>query len=98
MEELLTPNTPLTGILPVAPTPFHADGRIDEEGMRRVSDCMIDQGVDAIAFSMGVGILLSPVFAEVSHVLAHAPRGDHGGGHCQKRIFHLDPLAGCRKR
>lgn len=39
---------PLTGILPVAPTPFHADGRIDEEGMRRVLDCMIDQGVDAI--------------------------------------------------
>ncbi|WP_428924879.1 dihydrodipicolinate synthase family protein [Marinibacterium sp. SX1] len=40
--------TPLTGILPVAPTPFHADGAVDEEGMRRVLDCMIDQGVDAI--------------------------------------------------
>ena len=40
--------TPLTGILPVAPTPFHDDGRVDEEGMRRVLDCMIDQGVDAI--------------------------------------------------
>ncbi|MBV6656915.1 MAG: dihydrodipicolinate synthase family protein [Devosiaceae bacterium] len=40
--------TPLTGILPVAPTPFHADGQVDEEGMRRVLDCMIDQGVDAI--------------------------------------------------
>ncbi|WP_370284742.1 MULTISPECIES: dihydrodipicolinate synthase family protein [Rhodobacterales] len=40
--------TPLTGILPVAPTPFHADGRIDPEGMTRVLDCMIDQGVDAI--------------------------------------------------
>ncbi|MEV8466990.1 dihydrodipicolinate synthase family protein [Fluviibacterium sp. DFM31] len=39
---------PLTGILPVAPTPFHADGRIDIDGMRRVLDCMIDQGVDAI--------------------------------------------------
>jgi len=39
---------PLTGILPVAPTPFHADQRVDEEGMRRVIDCMIDQGVDAI--------------------------------------------------
>lgn len=39
---------PLTGILPVAPTPFHADGAVDEEGMRRVLDCMIDQGVDAI--------------------------------------------------
>ncbi len=40
--------TPTTGILPVAPTPFHADGRVDEEGMRRVLDCLIDQGVDAI--------------------------------------------------
>ncbi|WP_424930308.1 dihydrodipicolinate synthase family protein [Amaricoccus tamworthensis] len=41
-------NKPLTGILPVAPTPFHADGAVDEDGMRRVLDCMIDQGVDAI--------------------------------------------------
>jgi 2-keto-3-deoxy-L-arabinonate dehydratase len=40
--------TPITGILPVAPTPFHADGRVDEDGMRRVLDCLIDQGVDAI--------------------------------------------------
>ncbi|MCB1389461.1 MAG: dihydrodipicolinate synthase family protein [Rhodobacteraceae bacterium] len=39
---------PLSGILPVAPTPFHDDGSIDEAGMRRVLDCMIDQGVDAI--------------------------------------------------
>lgn len=39
---------PLTGILPVAPTPFHADGQVDYEGMKRVLDCMIDQGVDAI--------------------------------------------------
>lgn len=39
---------PLSGILPVAPTPFHDDGRLDREGMRRVLDCMIDQGVDAI--------------------------------------------------
>jgi len=41
-------NKPLSGILPVAPTPFHEDGWLDEEGMRRVIDCMIDQGVDAI--------------------------------------------------
>ena len=40
--------TALTGILPVAPTPFHPDGRVDEDGMRRVLDCMIDQGSDAI--------------------------------------------------
>ncbi|MDU8941824.1 dihydrodipicolinate synthase family protein [Ovoidimarina sediminis] len=40
--------TALTGILPVAPTPFHDDGRVDEDGMRRVLDCLIDLGVDAI--------------------------------------------------
>jgi len=39
---------PLTGILPVAPTPFLDDGSVDENGMRRVLDCLIDQGVDAI--------------------------------------------------
>ena len=41
-------NEPLTGILPIAPTPFHEDGQVDEDGMRRVLDCMVDQGVDAI--------------------------------------------------
>ena len=40
--------TPLAGILPVAPTPFLDDGAVDLDGMRRVIDCMIDQGVDAI--------------------------------------------------
>ena len=40
--------SPLTGILPVAPTPFLDDGRLDEDGIPRVIDCMIDQGVDAI--------------------------------------------------
>jgi len=39
---------PLTGILPIAPTPFHEDGTLDLDGMRRVIDCMVDQGVDAI--------------------------------------------------
>ncbi|TQS73956.1 dihydrodipicolinate synthase family protein [Rhodobacteraceae bacterium] len=38
----------LTGIFPVAPTPFHDDGALDCEGMKRVLDCMIDQGVDGI--------------------------------------------------
>ncbi|WP_299360548.1 dihydrodipicolinate synthase family protein [uncultured Paracoccus sp.] len=36
------------GIWPVAPTPFHPDGAIDTEGMRRVLDCMIDQGSTGI--------------------------------------------------
>jgi 4-hydroxy-tetrahydrodipicolinate synthase len=39
---------PYSGIWPVAPTPFKDDGALDLEGMRRVIDCMIDQGVDGI--------------------------------------------------
>lgn len=40
--------TAASGIHPVAPTPFAANGDIDLEGQRRVLDCMIDQGVDGI--------------------------------------------------
>lgn len=40
--------TKYTGIWPVAPTPFHDDGTIDTEGMRRVLDCLIDQGADGV--------------------------------------------------
>jgi 2-keto-3-deoxy-L-arabinonate dehydratase len=39
---------PYSGIWPVAPTPFKDDGALDLEGMRRVLDCMVDQGVDGI--------------------------------------------------
>ncbi len=39
---------PLTGVYPIAPTPFLATGDLDLPGMRRVLDCMIDQGVDGI--------------------------------------------------
>jgi dihydrodipicolinate synthase/N-acetylneuraminate lyase len=39
---------PYTGVFPVAPTPFHENGDLDLEGMRRVLDCMVDQGVDGI--------------------------------------------------
>lgn len=38
----------IKGVIPVAPTPFHADGTLDLEGQRRVIDCIVDQGVDAI--------------------------------------------------
>ncbi|MEM8569665.1 MAG: dihydrodipicolinate synthase family protein [Pseudomonadota bacterium] len=40
--------TQWTGIWPVAPTPFHEDGTLDLGGMRRVLDCLIDQGADGI--------------------------------------------------
>jgi 4-hydroxy-tetrahydrodipicolinate synthase len=37
-----------TGVFPVAPTPFLDNGDLDLDGMKRVLDCMIDQGVDGI--------------------------------------------------
>jgi 2-keto-3-deoxy-L-arabinonate dehydratase len=40
--------TQYSGIWPVAPTPFFEDGTVDFEGMKRVLDCLIDQGADGI--------------------------------------------------
>ncbi|WP_172329101.1 dihydrodipicolinate synthase family protein [Mangrovicoccus sp. HB161399] len=40
--------TAYAGIWPVAPTPFHDDGTLDLEGMKRVLDCLVDMGVDGI--------------------------------------------------
>ncbi|KFB08228.1 dihydrodipicolinate synthase family protein [Nitratireductor basaltis] len=40
--------TTYSGIWPVAPTPFNEDGSVDYEGMKRVIDCMVDQGNDGI--------------------------------------------------
>ena len=37
-----------TGMFPIAPTPFTEGGELDLPGMRRVLDCMIDQGVDGL--------------------------------------------------
>lgn len=42
------PAQTVTGIHPIAPTPFLPNGDLDLPGMRRVLDCMIDQGVDGI--------------------------------------------------
>jgi dihydrodipicolinate synthase/N-acetylneuraminate lyase len=39
---------PLSGAFPIAPTPFAENGDLDLDGQRRVLDCMVDQGVDAI--------------------------------------------------
>ena len=36
------------GIWPVVPTVFRQDGSLDLSGMRRVLDCMVDQGVDGV--------------------------------------------------
>ena len=42
------PTSSFSGVFPIAPTPFSADGELDLDGQRRVIDCMIDQGVDGI--------------------------------------------------
>ena len=39
---------PLTGVFPVAPTPFRADGALDLAGNARVMDCMVEGGVDGL--------------------------------------------------
>lgn len=39
---------PYAGVFPIAPTPFTGSGDLDLDGMRRVLDCMVDQGVDGI--------------------------------------------------
>ena len=39
---------PYAGVFPIAPTPFRENGDLDLEGMKRVLDCMVDQGVDGI--------------------------------------------------
>jgi dihydrodipicolinate synthase/N-acetylneuraminate lyase len=48
MTVMSKPIEPLRGVVPIAPTPFHANGDLDLDGQRRVLDCMIDQGVDGI--------------------------------------------------
>lgn len=44
----MTQIKPYSGIFPIAPVPFRDNGDLDLDGMRRVLDCMIDQGVDGI--------------------------------------------------
>lgn len=43
-----TTSAPMSGVFPIAPTPFTQGGDVDADGQRRVLDCMIDQGVDGI--------------------------------------------------
>jgi len=45
---MTSPDDALTGIHPIAPTPFTDSGDLDLDGQRRILDCMIDQGVDGI--------------------------------------------------
>jgi 4-hydroxy-tetrahydrodipicolinate synthase len=38
----------IKGVIPISPTPFHADGRVDMESMARLTDYFVSCGVDGI--------------------------------------------------
>ena len=71
----------LTGVFPIAPTPFHDDGALDVDGQRRVLDCMVDQRVDGICILANYSeqFLLSDAERDVlldaclSHVAGRVP-------------------------
>ena len=42
------PTPTLTGVFPIAPTPFSADEALDLDGQRRVIDFLVDAGVDGV--------------------------------------------------
>ena len=70
-----------SGIWPVAPTPFDERGALDLEGMKRVLDCLIDQGAGGICIlaNFSEQFLLSDAEREVltrlclSHVAGRVP-------------------------
>jgi 2-keto-3-deoxy-L-arabinonate dehydratase len=45
---MITTSKPYSGIFPIAPVPFRENGDLDLDGVGRVLDCMVDQGVDGI--------------------------------------------------
>ena len=71
----------LTGVFPIAPTPFHDDGSLDLDSQRRVLDCMVDQRVDGICILANYSeqFLLSDAERDVlldaclSHVAGRVP-------------------------
>src|SRR5690554_5532774 len=42
--------TEIRGIIPILPTPFHDDGRVDEAGMRSVVRYVLAAGAHGVAF------------------------------------------------
>jgi dihydrodipicolinate synthase/N-acetylneuraminate lyase len=74
-------SAPYAGIFPIAPTPFTETGELDLDGMRRVVDCMIDQGVDGICilanyseqFSLTDGERETLLDLSMTHVAGRAP-------------------------
>ena len=81
-----------SGIWPVAPTPFTDDGALDIEGMRRVIDCMVDQGVDGVCIlaNFSEQFLLSDAErAELTRVCLEHMAGPEAGD--RDHLALLDP-------
>ncbi len=38
----------IAGVIPIAPTPFHADGRVDDASLDRMTDFFLSAEVDGI--------------------------------------------------
>jgi 4-hydroxy-tetrahydrodipicolinate synthase len=55
----------LRGVVPIAPTPFHEDGRVDETSLDRMTDYFVAAGVDGLTILGQMG---------------EAPKLDHGEG------------------
>ena len=53
----------IKGVVPIAPTPFHPDGRVDEASLDRMTDFFLAAGIDGIT---------------VLGQLGEAPKLDHG--------------------
>ena len=71
----------LTGVFPIAPTPFADSGELDLDGQRRVLDCMVDQRVDGLCilanyseqFALSDGERDTLVELCLSHVAGRVP-------------------------
>lgn len=55
------PNKPIAGIFPAVLTPMHSDGSINHDGLKKLTDALLSQGVHGlyVGGSSGEGILLS---------------------------------------
>src|SRR5215472_6858282 len=48
MESIAVLNSAIKGVIPIAPTPFLEDGRIDETSLERLTDFFVESGVNGI--------------------------------------------------
>jgi len=59
---------PLSGVVPIAPTPFDDHDEVDDAGQKRVVDFLIDADVDAICILANYSEQFSLTDAEREHL------------------------------